>query len=230
VAKAHATDPPLNAREELLARIARVVHNPRIVEAMRAVPREQFVPGPFRRFAYEDSALPIGEGQTISQPSLVATMTDALGLHGTEHVLEVGTGSGYQAALLSHLARDVVTVEVIDALRERAATALRALGLTNVRVLAAGTSVAGAPEYAPYDAIVVTAAAPTVPQALIAQLRLGGRMVIPVGPRESQRLLLCERTTSRYSQRSLGGVRFVPLRGADGFPEDPSRSTSDTSM
>jgi protein-L-isoaspartate(D-aspartate) O-methyltransferase len=230
MASAHAGDPPFDAREELLARIGESTRNPRIVEAMRAVRREQFVPEPYRRFAYEDSALPIGEGQTISQPSLVALMTDALELDGSEHVLEVGTGSGYQAALLAHLARDVVTVEVIDALRERAAVTLRALGLTNVRVLAAGTSVVGAPEYAPYDAIIVTAAAPTVPPALITQLRTGGRIVIPVGPRESQRLVLGEREPSGLRQRYLGNVRFVPLRGADGFPEDPAESTSGSFM
>jgi protein-L-isoaspartate(D-aspartate) O-methyltransferase len=223
---ARAGDSPLDPREALLARIAQSVRNPRILYAMRTVPREQFVPKRLRRFAYEDSALPIGEGQTISQPSLVAAMIDALALDGTEQVLEVGTGSGYQAALLAYLAQGVVTVEVIDALRRRAEATLAGLGVRNVRVLAAARGAVGAPEHGPYDAIVVSAAAPAAPQSLVAQLRIGGRIVIPVGTRESQRLVLGERIATGLRERWLGGVRFVPLRGVDGFSNDAD-STSE---
>jgi protein-L-isoaspartate(D-aspartate) O-methyltransferase len=191
---------------------------------MRSIPRELSVPEAYHRFAYEDGALPIGEGQTISQPSLVATMTNALALTGTERVLEVGTGSGYQAALLSRLAHEVVTVETISALRERAQVTLRTLGVTNVLVVAADGRI-GAPEYAPYDAILVTAAAPAVPASLIGQLQPDGRLVIPVGSRESQELLLIRRRASGLETRTLGHVRFVPLRGPAGFPEPQGPST-----
>jgi protein-L-isoaspartate(D-aspartate) O-methyltransferase len=217
-------------REELLQRIAQVVHDPRVIEALRAVPRERFIPEPFRRYAYEDDALPIGEGQTISQPSLVAMMTEALRLTGTEHVLEIGTGSGYQAAVLAHVAHDVVTVEVYETLREQAAAMLRSLGLLNVHVLPADLDRPGAPAYGPYDAIIVTAAAPAIPPSLVAQLRIGGRIVIPVGPREAQQLIVARRQPSGLRQESLGGVRFVPLQGSEGHSGNPPADTSGAAL
>jgi protein-L-isoaspartate(D-aspartate) O-methyltransferase len=172
-----------------------------------------------RRYAYEDAALPIGEGQTISQPLIVGVMTEALSLDGDEHVLEIGTGSGYQAAILARLARDVVTVEIVEGLRERATRTLARLGFGNVEVLPSGP-VLGAPELGPYDAIVVTAVAPEIPQALIEQLVPGGLLVIPVGAgADDQQLWLVQRTDEGMTRTSLGGVRFVPLRGPGGFAE-----------
>lgn len=203
--------------EDMLRTVARTVRDPRVLDAMRAVPRAEFVPLELRRFAYEDAALAIGEDQSISQPLIVGVMTEALALDGKEHVLEVGTGSGYQAAILARLARDVVTVELLDSLREPAEARLRRLGVTNVTTLPAGTTL-GAPERAPYDAIIVTAAAPTVAEALLDQLVVGGRLVIPVGKdAESQELWLVRRTSTGATRTSLGGVRFVPLRGPGGF-------------
>jgi protein-L-isoaspartate(D-aspartate) O-methyltransferase len=201
----------------MLEHVAAAAHDPRVLEAMRAVPREEFLPPEMRRYAYEDSALPIGHDQTISQPLMVGVMTEALALTGDEHVLEVGTGSGYQAAILARLAQNVVTVEIIDALREQAGATLARLNIENVRLLPAGP-IPGAPEYGPYDAIVITAAAPLVSPALIEQLKPGGRLVIPVGPQaDDQELWLLTRTNRGIRRRSLGGVRFVPLRGAGGF-------------
>jgi protein-L-isoaspartate(D-aspartate) O-methyltransferase len=211
--------------EAMLERVAEAVRDPRVLQVMRDVPREEFVPPKVRRYAYEDAALPIGEGQTISQPLIVGVMSEALELQGHEHVLEVGTGSGYQAAILARLGGDVVTVEIVSRLREQAERTLARLGFENVRVLPAG-AVPGAPEYAPYDAIIVTAVAPAVPQALIGQLVPGGRLVIPVGTHsEDQELLVLTRTDTGTSQQSLGGVRFVPLRGPGGF-SDASAETS----
>lgn len=204
----------------MVQRIAEVVRDQRVLEVMREVPREEFVPPEVRRYAYADAALPIGEGQTISQPMIVGIMTEALALEGDEHVLEIGTGSGYQAAILARLTCDVITVEIVDVLRERAEHDLGRLGVTNVLVLPAGP-ILGAPQYAPYDAIVVTAVAPAIPQALVEQLTVGGRMVIPVGTHaDDQELLLITRTGTGVTRRSLGGVRFVPLRGPGGFPVD----------
>jgi len=203
--------------EAMLARVAEAVRDARVIEAMRAVPRAEFVPPDLRPYAYEDAALPIGYGQTISQPLMVGVMTEALRLEGHERVLEVGTGSGYQAAILARLARDVVTVEIIDALRVQAEATLRRLAITNVRVVPA-VAVPGAPQYGPYDAIVVTAAAPVVPPTLLEQLAPDGRLVIPIGPEgDDQELWRLVRTEHGVTSRSLGGVRFVPLRGAGGF-------------
>jgi protein-L-isoaspartate(D-aspartate) O-methyltransferase len=204
------------AHDALIDAVAAFVRDRRVLRAMRRVPRHRFVPLDLRAEAYDDVALPIGEGQTISQPVVVGIMTEALALRGGEHVLEVGTGSGYQAAILAELAGDVVTVEVIDALRERAARTLGDLGVRNVRVLAAGDEV-GAPEYGPYDAIAVTAAMPEVPQALLDQLRTGGRLVAPVGSLGAQRLVAITRLASGFEERSLGACRFVPLVGPAGF-------------
>ena len=203
----------------MIARVAQEVRDPRVLDALREVPREQFVPEALRSLAHEDSALGIGGGQTISQPLIVGLMTEAAELKGDERVLEIGTGSGYQAAVLARLARAVVSVERIDELRERAAATLERLGVTNVRCLPAGL-VLGAPAEAPFDAILVTAAAPLVPQLLVDQLADGGRMVIPVGSRWQQDLLRVTKRGEELARRSLGGCRFVPLIGVDAFPPD----------
>ncbi len=205
------------AMERMLRRVAEVVSDERVLEAMRAVPREEFVPSQQRRNAYEDAALPIGAGQTISQPLIVGMMSEALELRGGERVLEIGTGSGYQAAVLAELAAEVVTVEVIDSLRQRAEEALARLGVSNVLCLRAGPSL-GAPEHAPFDAAIVTAAAPDVPEALLEQLRECGRIVIPVGSREHQELTVVTKTATGARRRTLTPCRFVPLVGPGGFP------------
>ena len=209
------------ARERMVAYVASEVRDRRVLDALRAVPRHEFVPAAMRRYAYEDSALPIGHGQTISQPLIVGLMTEAAALSGPdggERVLEVGAGSGYQAAILAHLAAEVVAVERIEELRLAAERRLAHLGLRNVRCLAAGERL-GAPAEAPFGAILVTAAAPSVPPGLVAQLAEGGRLVIPVGDREGQELLIVTKRGGRVRQRSLGGCRFVPLIGDEAFPE-----------
>ncbi len=212
-------------RERMVARVAQEVRDPRVLAAMLAVPRHEFVPPDVRRHAYADGALPIGRGQTISQPLIVGMMTEALALQGEERMLEVGTGSGYQAAVLARLARDVVTVEIVEELRERAAATLARLGVANVRVLAAGEE-PGAPALAPFDAILVAAAAPAVPPTLLAQLVDGGRLVMPVGAREAQELWLLTRHGDEAPRRRLGGVRFVPLLGRGGYERaDGDRSS-----
>ena len=208
--------------ERMVRDIGRVVRDERVLAAMRAVPRHLFVPEFAQRHAYDDSALPIGAGQTISQPLIVGIMTEALTLAGDERVLEIGTGSGYQAAVLAQLAADVVSVEVVDELRERAGDTLAGLGVRNVRCLPAGEGL-GAPAHAPYDAIIVTAAAPDLPQTLIDQLGQRGRMVIPVGSRQAQELTLARWRDGELDRRSLGGCRFVPLIGPGGFlPRRPA--------
>ena len=204
----------------MVARVAEVVRDARVLAAMRAVPRHEFVPPELRRYAYADRALAIGHGQTISQPLVVGIMSEALALDPAARVLEVGTGSGYQAAVLARLAGAVVGVEIVPALRERARATLERLGLGRVRVLEAGGQ-PGAPELAPFDAILVAAAAPAVPAALIDQLADGGRLVIPVGPRSSQELRLLTRRRGALECRSLGGVRFVPLAGRGGYGGAP---------
>jgi protein-L-isoaspartate(D-aspartate) O-methyltransferase len=195
------------------------IHDERVLAAFGQVPRERFVPEELRRFAYEDRPLPIGRGQTISQPLIVAMMTQALQLQGDEKVLEVGTGSGYQAALLSLLAREVVTVERIRSLTESAARVLAELGYRNVRVHQAGETL-GWPEEAPYDAIVVTAGAPNVPSSLVDQLAMGGRLVVPVGGRRLQELVRATKSDRGLTLEKLGECRFVPLIGGrEGWPE-----------
>lgn len=206
--------------DALIHHVGRVVRDARVLEALRAVPRERFVPSELRAYAHEDVSLPIGYEQTISQPTVVGMMLEAMALSGTERVLEVGTGSGYQAALLSRLAAEVVTVEIVAALRERAAAVLAELGARNVRVLAAGDGL-GAPEHAPYDAIVVAAAAPRPPPSLIAQLRVGGRLVLPVGELQQQQLVVLTRHEGGWHERSLGACRFVPLLGPEGLLPAP---------
>ncbi len=220
-AAADAARTPAEAREEMVRFVAREVRDGRVLDAMRAVPRHEFVPPALRGFAYEDSALPIGHEQTISQPLIVGLMTEAAALAGPgggERVLEVGAGSGYQAAVLAHLAAEVVAVERIEELRVAAARRLARLGLRNVRCLAAGARL-GAPAEAPFDAILVTAAAPSVPPGLVDQLAEGGRLVIPVGDRVGQELLVVTKRGGRVRQHSLGGCRFVPLIGDEAFPE-----------
>jgi protein-L-isoaspartate(D-aspartate) O-methyltransferase len=206
-----------------------------VLDAMRAVPREAFLPEPLREFAYEDAPLPIAEGQTISQPYIVALMTEALALEGGEKVLEIGTGSGYAAAVLSRIARSVYTVERIGQLAEKASSALSDLGYRNVHVLH-GDGTRGWPDHAPYDAIVVAAGGPEVPESLKAQLKVGGRLVIPVGEnRRAQELVRVVRVSpDQYKTEDIADVRFVPLVGEEGWtPEDaqaqPSyRSTAET--
>jgi protein-L-isoaspartate(D-aspartate) O-methyltransferase len=188
---------------------------------MGEVPRERFVPDELAKRAYEDAPLPIGEGQTISQPLIVAMMTAALDLAGDEKVLEIGTGSGYQAAVLARLAREVITVERFPTLAEETRQRLAGLGITNVAVhVSPEDAPPGWPEGAPYDAVIVTAAAPYVPQSLIDQVKDGGRIVIPVGARDHQELLVVTRRGEGIRRRSLGGCRIVPLIGSQAWPPD----------
>ncbi|MBC7251790.1 MAG: protein-L-isoaspartate(D-aspartate) O-methyltransferase [Anaerolineae bacterium] len=198
---------------------ARGIKDPRVLEAMRQVPRHLFVPVDMRGSAYRDSPLPIGEGQTISQPYIVALMTEMLELSGEERVLEIGTGSGYQAAILSLLAREVYTVERLPSLAQRAEEVLRQLGYTNVHIRV-GDGTLGWPEHAPYEAIIVTAASPEVPAPLLDQLADGGRLVAPVGPRWNQTLVRVRREGDRFHRERLTAVAFVPLVGKHGWRED----------
>lgn len=186
---------------------------------MSRVPREQFVPDSVRAYAYADDALPIGQGQTISQPFVVATICSLLALDGFERVLDVGTGSGYQAAVLAELVAEVVTIERIQELAETARAALAAAGYRNVEVRVGDGSL-GVPERAPFDAIAVAAATPTVPQALYEQLAEGGRIVVPRGSRDGQELVLVVRTADGPVERAVLPVRFVPLLGDEGFGEN----------
>jgi len=197
---------------------ARGIGDERVLAAMGRVPRELFVPQEVRELAYEDGALPIGLGQTISQPYIVGAICQLLGLSGDERVLDVGTGSGYQAAVLAELAATVVTIERLPELAERARGALREAGLERVEVLV-GDGSRGVPEHAPYDAIAVAAAAPEVPPALYEQLAPGGRLVLPRGSRLGQDLVLVARTAAGPVERSSIPCRFVPLVGAEGFAD-----------
>jgi protein-L-isoaspartate(D-aspartate) O-methyltransferase len=198
---------------------SRDIRDPRVLEAMRRVPRHLFVPAGSRATAYEDHPIGIGHKQTISQPYMVAFMTDALELRGGERVLEIGTGSGYQAAVLAELCREVCTVERIPQLAAAAAETLRSLGYTNVS-LRTGDGCEGWPERAPFDRILVAAAAPAVPEALRAQLADNGVMVIPVGDwRRTQEIVVARRTAGAVAIERSIGCRFVPLIGRGGFPE-----------
>ncbi len=200
----------------------RGIRDSRVLGAMRRVPREAFVPPSFRDRAYADSPIGIGEGQTISQPYIVAYMTEALELSAGDRVLEIGTGSGYGAAVLSEVADDVVTVERRAALAGRARIALESAGYGRVRVVV-GDGTLGWPDGAPYDAIVVTAGGPEVPRALLAQLAAGGRLVIPVGAsRNLQRLVRVRRAgEDAFRREELLDVRFVPLIGQQGWGAIP---------
>ena len=195
-------------REQLSARD---INDRRVLEAMRSVPRHLFVPEPQRRQAYADHPLPIGYSQTISQPYIVAFMTQALDVQPEHKVLEIGTGSGYQAAILARLVRAVYTIEIVAPLAERARVTLQELGFSNVHVKA-GNGYLGWPEEAPFDRIIVTAAPEEVPPALIAQLKIGGRMAIPVGA-TSQELRILRRTADGVETLDTLPVRFVPMTG-----------------
>jgi protein-L-isoaspartate(D-aspartate) O-methyltransferase len=202
---------------------ARGVRSPLVLEAMAAVPREEFLPPHLRDYAYEDTPLPIGEKQTISQPYIVAFMTEALGLSGGERVLEIGAGSGYAAAVLSKIAGEVYTVERIGELAAKASAKLADLGFHNVKVLH-GDGTLGWPEYAPFDAIIVAAGGPDVPKSLKQQLKVGGRMVIPVGndPRGQELIRVTRVGEDAFKSEDIADVRFVPLLGEEGWtPEQP---------
>jgi len=193
----------------------RGVEDRRVLEAMEKVPRHEFVPEEYRRFAYEDSPLPIGEGQTISQPYIVALMTECLGLEGEEKVLEVGTGSGYQAAILSELVEEVYTIEILELLAKRAEELLQKLGYRNVKVKC-GDGYLGWEEYAPFDGIIVTCAPDHIPEPLIEQLAEGGRMVIPVGEIPfNQFLKLIRKKEGKLTVQNVVPVRFVPMTGEE---------------
>ncbi|MDK2975459.1 MAG: protein-L-isoaspartate(D-aspartate) O-methyltransferase [Methanofollis sp.] len=197
---------------------ARGISNERVLAAMREVPRHLFVPGDLGSAAYGDHPLPIGEGQTISQPYIVAVMTDLLAPGPADRVLEIGAGSGYQAAVLGRIVREVWSVERIPAVAVQAEKNLDAAGATNVRVVV-GDGTLGLPDHAPYDGIIVTAAAPSVPQPLFDQLADGGRLVAPIGSRNLQDLVCYVRRGADFARRIRGGVTFVPLIGAYGWEE-----------
>jgi protein-L-isoaspartate(D-aspartate) O-methyltransferase len=215
-------NPYLEPRERMVRdQIAgRGVHDTRILHAMRHVPREAFVPEERRPAAYSDQPLAIGEGQTISQPYIVAAMLEALGLRGGERVLEIGTGSGYGAAVLAHIARAVHTIERIPALARAARETLRRLGYGNVDVVE-GDGTLGWDRAAPYDAIVATAHGPRIPPSLRAQLRPGGRLVMPVADKDKGQVLVRMVRAGNGHDRTdhLEPVRFVPLIGAQGWPD-----------
>ncbi len=194
----------------------RGIRDKHVLDAMGRVPREEFVPRIKRHHAYQDSPLSIGSGQTISQPYMVAVMTEALGLSGGELVLEIGTGSGYQAAILAECGARVVTVERIESLLETAKDALGRIGCTDITYVA-GDGTLGYEELAPYDGIIVTAGAPRVPEALKKQLAEGGRLVIPVGGRGFQECVVLEKKGAIYAEKHITGCTFVPLLGTDGW-------------
>jgi protein-L-isoaspartate(D-aspartate) O-methyltransferase len=195
-------------REQILAR---GVRDPRVIEALRSVSREAFVPANLRASAYDDTPLPLDRGQTISQPFIVARMTEMLGLRGDERVLEIGTGSGYQTAILARLAHIVYSAEVERDLSAGAAARLRELGITNV-LLGVGNGVEIFREHAPFDAILSAAAPEELPEELIDQLAEGGRCVIPAGASDTQHLWRIERRDGRVTRERLDAVRFVPMR------------------
>ncbi|MCE5313352.1 MAG: protein-L-isoaspartate(D-aspartate) O-methyltransferase [Nitrospiraceae bacterium] len=197
---------------------ARGIHDKKVLDAMADVPRHEFLPEAERKMAYEDMALPIGEGQTMSQPYMVAVMTQLLDLHGNEKVLEIGTGSGYQAAVLSVLASEVFTIEIVPDLAGRARLDLQRLGYGNVTALMADGTI-GLPEKAPFDRIIVTAATPSVPEPLTEQLAEGGVLVAPVGDRWSQTLVRIIKTREGLQQTLHTKCVFVPLLGKYGWQE-----------
>lgn len=214
-------DPYAEARAQMVREQIeqRGVREPRVLDAMREVPRHLFAAQTDPHRAYDDCSWPIGLGQTISQPYMVALMTDALHVDERSHVLEVGTGSGYQAAVLGRLAGDVVSIERHAPLAAQAAERLAAQGYDNVRVVVGDGSL-GWPAEAPYDGIVVTAGAPVVPEALRAQLADGGRLVIPIGNEYLQHLLVITREGDAFHERLLTSCVFVPLVGEQGWPQD----------
>lgn len=190
--------------------LARGITHPRVLEVMRQVPRHAFVPSGRRHLAYTDQALPIGYGQTISQPLIVAFMTASLDPQATDRVLEIGTGSGYQAAVLAGLVSEVYSLELVEPLGRRAEADLQRLGYRNVHVRI-GDGYLGWPEAAPFDVIIVTCAPDHVPRALVAQLKVGGRMIVPVGPQGVQELILLTKRPTGVEQQAILPVRFVPM-------------------
>lgn len=221
-----ATFPALNAPNDPYAEARRWMVNSqirrrgikdeRVLGAMGAVPRHEFVAPQFLHQAYDDEPLPIGRGQTISQPYIIASMLVALGLTGTERVLEIGTGCGYQAAILALLTREVYSVEFLPELAQPAADRLERLGFTNVHVRC-GDGTLGWPEYAPYEAVVLAAAAPRIPEPLLSQLAEGGRLVAPIGNDFEQEVQLVSRREGKYTTQHGGPCRFVPLVGKYGW-------------
>lgn len=211
----------VDRRERMVAeQIARrMIDNQRVLEAMRTVPRHRFVPAEFVDKAYEDRPLKIGESQTISQPYIVGLMTELLALRSGEVVLEIGTGSGYQSAVLAELVQQVYTIERHQSLADQARKTLAELGFQNVTVIE-GDGSGGLPEHAPYDGILVTAAAPEVPREILEQLKDGGRLVIPVGGYGGQTLELWQRKGDHFEHQSIVPVAFVPLRGEHGWEKD----------
>jgi protein-L-isoaspartate(D-aspartate) O-methyltransferase len=206
------------ARERMVRThlMARGIQDEVVLKAMSRIPREAFIPEALRDRAYDDTPLPIGDGQTISQPFIVALMTQTLELAGGEKILEIGTGSGYQAAMLGQICQKVFSIERSYTLSARARRVLEELGYTNI-LLRVGDGTVGWAEFSPYDRIVVTAAAPTVPKTLSQQLKIGGRMVVPVGERTQQELLIIKRTETDFETESAGPCVFVPLIGREGW-------------
>lgn len=198
--------------------IARGVGDARVIAAMRRIPRHLFVDPGLDNRAYDDSALPIGDKQTLSQPYMAARMTEALGLSGAEKVLEIGTGSGYQTVLLAELCFNVFSVEKIRVLSRKARSLLDRLEYQNI-ALHVGDGTIGWSEHAPYDAIIVTAGAPHAPKPVLDQLAVGGRLVIPVGDEQTQTLVRLTRTRSRFKEERLGECKFVKLLGKYGWQE-----------
>jgi protein-L-isoaspartate(D-aspartate) O-methyltransferase len=195
---------------------ARGVRNSRVLAAMRDIPRHLFIPPPYDRGAYDDCPLPIGNGQTISQPYIVALMTELLRPNPGDNVLEIGAGCGYQAAVLAALVKKVTTIERIPAVADLARHNLAALDIYNAEVVV-GDGTCGYPQNAPYDGIIITAATPEVPRPLAGQMAEGGRLVAPVGGREVQELVVVEKQGGRVTESFHGGVRFVPLIGEHGW-------------
>jgi protein-L-isoaspartate(D-aspartate) O-methyltransferase len=196
----------------------RGIHDERVLHAMEIVPRHEFVPWQLQREAYQDSPVPIGEGQTISQPYIVAHMLEALRLSREDRVLEVGTGTGYEAAVMSRIVREVYTIERFASLAEAAKKIFDRLGYTNIHVVI-GDGSRGYAEASPYDAIIVAAAAPRVPDALVQQLKNGGRAIVPVGEADLQQLSLVSKNDGSIQRKTLDACRFVPLVGEQGYAE-----------
>jgi protein-L-isoaspartate(D-aspartate) O-methyltransferase len=212
--------PRADERKKMVERqiAARGIHDQRVLAAMMEIPRHLFIPPPYDRAAYDDNPLPIGSGQTISQPYIVALMTELLHPKATDNILEIGTGSGYQAAILSRLVKRLTTIERITQVANLARTNLKSVGIDNVVVIE-GDGTLGYPDNAPYDGIIITAATPDVPQPLIGQLAERGTLVAPVGGRDIQDLITLHKQGGSIIQESRGGVRFVPLIGQHGWED-----------
>ena len=212
------TESHRQAWQDMIARqlLGRGIRDKRVLDVMRTVPRHVFVPAHMRAKSYDDAPLAIGEGQTISQPYMVALMSEMLELKGSERVLEVGTGSGYQAAILGLLAREVVSIERHESLARKAQATLKLLGIMNVEVRVDDGTL-GAPDRAPFDGIIVTAGGPHVPDSLVDQLAVGGRLICPVGPREGQRIVRVRRTEQGIIEEEGIRCAFVPLIGEEGW-------------